>query len=153
MEGGIDGMQVEVMNREQAKRFSFQPHSFESAMISITDPDKPVVLFDRSRQKNGIRFVTRVSFWDEEEDKHGCISEEQAQTIAEAALDARGFCVDMIVVHCEAGKCRSAGVAAAILKAFTGDDTSVFNDPQYTPNMICYRRVLNALMESMEKIG
>jgi protein tyrosine/serine phosphatase len=153
MKGGFDDMKVMVMNREQAKRFSFQQHNFETAIISITDPDKPEVLFDRSRQKNGIRFVTRVSFWDEEEDEHGCISEAQAQVIAEAALDAKAFLVDTILVHCEAGKCRSAGVAAAILKVFTGDDTAVFNDPQYTPNMRCYRRVLNALTETMEKIG
>ena len=138
-------MNVMVMNREQAKRFSFQMHDFQSAIISITDPDKSIVLFNRS-DGNGIKFISRFTFWDEEEDKYGCISEEQAKKIADDVRTAECFHIDAIIIHCEAGKCRSAGVAAAILKALTGDDTRIFDNPQYTPNMKCYRMVLNAMM-------
>lgn len=59
--------------------------------------------------------------------------------------------VPAIVVHCEAGRSRSVGVAAAIVKAFGGDDTPFFQ--QRTPNMLCYRRVYNAAYEARKKRG
>jgi predicted protein tyrosine phosphatase len=140
-------MNVAVMSRSQAKRFTFQPHGLKIAIISITDPDKPYATFDWDHSKNEIKLVAMFSFWDEEKDEHGCISESDAVKIAEAAIAAQDMKVDLLIVHCEAGISRSAGVAGAILKAFTGDDTQVFGDPRYSPNMTCYRRVLNALNE------
>lgn len=51
------------------------------------------------------------------------------------------------IVHCDAGISRSSGVAAAILKAKTGDDSQIFNNPKYRPNMRCYRIVLDEFMQ------
>ena len=51
------------------------------------------------------------------------------------------------IVQCDAGVSRSAGVAAALMKYFNGDDSPIFDNPQYCPNMRCYRMVLEALME------
>ena len=52
-----------------------------------------------------------------------------------------------VIVHCDAGISRSSGVAAAILKAKTGDDSQIFNSPKYRPNMRCYRIILDELMQ------
>ena len=52
-----------------------------------------------------------------------------------------------MIVHCDAGISRSSGVAAAILKAKTGDDSQIFNNPKYRPNMRCYRIVLDEFMQ------
>jgi predicted protein tyrosine phosphatase len=52
--------------------------------------------------------------------------------------------VDTIVVHCDAGQSRSAGVAAAIAKFFNGNDDRFFNSLRYTPNRLAYRKVLQA---------
>ncbi len=49
-----------------------------------------------------------------------------------------------VVVHCTAGKSRSAAVAAALMKSIEGDDSPIFNNPRYKPNMRVYRMVLNA---------
>ena len=49
-----------------------------------------------------------------------------------------------IVVHCEGGVSRSAGTAAALAVVLGGDDSFIFSDPRYVPNMTCYRRVLEA---------
>jgi hypothetical protein len=49
-----------------------------------------------------------------------------------------------VVVHCTAGKSRSAAVAAALMKSIEGDDSPIFNDPRYRPNMRVYRMVLEA---------
>ena len=78
---------------------------------------------------------------------HICfISKETAEEIANFAKEWWNK-VDQIVVHCDGGVSRSAGVAAAILKYFTGDDSEIFDNPNYYPNMLVYRMVLNALME------
>ena len=50
------------------------------------------------------------------------------------------------IVQCDAGVSRSAGVAA-LMKYFNRDDSPIFDNPQYCPNMRCYRMVLGALME------
>lgn len=49
-----------------------------------------------------------------------------------------------LIVHCEAGVSRSAGVCAAIMKWYERSDTMIFNNPYFRPNMHCYRTVLNA---------
>lgn len=74
------------------------------------------------------------------------IQKEDAEKIAAFAMinkhNGRNF-----IVQCDAGVSRSAGVAAALMKYFNGDDAPIFNNPQYCPNMRCYRMVLEALME------
>ena len=54
---------------------------------------------------------------------------------------------DSIIVHCDAGVSRSAGIAAALMKFYNGDDTPIFDNPRYCPNMLCYRTMLNTMME------
>lgn len=51
-----------------------------------------------------------------------------------------------VVVHCEAGISRSAGVAAALSKHFKNDDSMFFNNAsKYLPNRLAYRVLLNTL--------
>lgn len=47
-----------------------------------------------------------------------------------------------IVVHCTAGKSRSAAVAGALHKILNGNDEPIFGNPRYRPNMRVYRMVL-----------
>ena len=55
-----------------------------------------------------------------------------------------------IIVHCDAGISRSSAVAAAILKYYTGDDSRIFDSRRYSPNMWCYRKVLEAFYNESE---
>lgn len=50
--------------------------------------------------------------------------------------------IDLIVVHCDAGRCRSPAIAAAVSKVMMGNDDKFFR--QYTPNMHVYRTMLDA---------
>ena len=50
-----------------------------------------------------------------------------------------------ILIHCDAGISRSAGVAAAILEAWGGNPRTLFDSPWYEPNLHCYRVTLKAL--------
>ena len=49
--------------------------------------------------------------------------------------------VDLIVINCEAGVSRSAGVGAAISKVLNGDDKDFFR--YFCPNIFIYRKVIN----------
>ena len=64
----------------------------------------------------------------------------------EGEVDAKGYKdkVECIIVHCEVGVSRSAGVMAAIQKYLTGDDSAIFNNGAFSPNMYCYRMMLDA---------
>jgi len=49
--------------------------------------------------------------------------------------------VDLIVVHCEAGISRSAGVASALSLIYNREDQYYFD--HYLPNMLVYRKIIN----------
>ena len=51
---------------------------------------------------------------------------------------------ERIVIHCTAGKSRSAAVAAALHLVLNGSDAPIFGNARYRPNMLVYRLVLNA---------
>lgn len=72
------------------------------------------------------------------------ISEQQARKIARFVMRYKDS-VEQIVVHCDAGISRSAGVAAAIAQYLNGNDDDFFIRSPYQPNMTCYSTVLFAL--------
>lgn len=72
------------------------------------------------------------------------ITEQQAVKIAKFVMRHKDS-VEQIIVHCDAGISRSAGVAAAIAKYLNGSDDDFFVRSPYTPNMTCYHKVLFAL--------
>ena len=72
------------------------------------------------------------------------ITEQQARKIAKFVMRYKDS-VEQIIVHCDAGISRSAGVAAAIAKYLNGNDDYFFVRSPYTPNMTCYHKVLFAL--------
>lgn len=137
-------MNIEVMSRSAARRYAFKPHPEKVMVISITDPgSEPNGL--RGNANNGIYKIVRAEFEDTD-DPNTSISAEQAKMIAEQVSQNIDV-ADKIIVHCEAGQSRSAGTAAAILKFYTNDDTQIFDNPRYTPNMYVYRKMLEAFYD------
>lgn len=55
--------------------------------------------------------------------------------------------IEELVIHCHAGVCRSAGIGAALLKIYTGDDSIVFESNRFQPNMLVYRLLLNKAID------
>ena len=138
-------MKFQVLNRKNAKAFSFQNHDYKTAIISITDVDKIGVIFS-DNPNNGIRAILRLKFDDVEKNfarNENCITREDGEAIVNFVNKNKNK-VDKFIVHCEAGVSRSAGVCAAIMKAINGDDWDIFNNPRFCPNMTCYRTVLDA---------
>ena len=139
---------IRILNRKEAKKFSYESHDFKTAIISITDTDKADVIFEKN-EANGIKAVLRLKFDDVERDNKNehCITKEDAENIVKFVNKNKNN-VDKFIVHCEAGVSRSAGVGAAIMKALNGDDWDVFKNPLKCPNMKCYRTVLNAFADA-----
>ena len=128
---------VKIMSRKKAKRESYRV-SVPTVIISITDVSSNDVVFARNSR---IKDVLRMKFDDECGGHINEMSVEQAQKIAEFVRKWESR-ISQIIVHCEAGVSRSAGVAAAIMKYIADDDISVFENPEYIPNMTCYRKVM-----------
>ena len=139
---------IRILNRKEAKKFSYESHDFKTAIISITDTDKADVIFEKN-EVNGIRAVLRLKFDDVERDykNEHCITKEDAENIVKFVNKNKNK-VDKFIVHCDDGVSRSAGVGAAIMKALNGDDWDVFKNPLKCPNMKCYRTVLNAFIDA-----
>lgn len=119
------------------------------AVISITDLKSPAPDFAPNTQRVAElhqRFYDIDDALKGTEYEVGLFTDAQAQEIV-AFVRRNMKDVKVLIVNCDAGVSRSAGVAAAILKATTGSDEQIFKDPRYLPNMWVYRKVLNAFME------
>lgn len=136
--------QIIVMDRDKAKRFSYGAHDFTSVIVSINDTWDVLNPIAANFVPNGIKAVCRLIFDDVEKGQPNCMTEKDAEKIAEFVHQWKDN-VDVIIVHCRAGVSRSAGVAAAISKHVFNDDNWVFDSPKYQPNMTCYRYTLEAL--------
>lgn len=139
-------MNITVMNRRDAVRYSFHPQQEKTSVISISTPGEQYRTSVYTSPYNGISSVLRLWFDDVESGKD-CIQKEDTEKI-KRFVEAHKE--DSIIVHCDAGVSRSAGIAAALMKYYNGDDTPIFDNPRYCPNMLCYRTMLNTLMEETE---
>lgn len=137
-------MQIVIMNKSEAKKESYKISAPKTALISITDTDGCDVLFAR---RMWLCAVLRLKFDDVQINEPGCISEADARRIAEFINRIKDR-TDRLIVHCEAGVSRSAGVAAAVMKIMNGDDSPIFGSGKYRPNRACYEKVLNAFESS-----
>lgn len=131
-------MKFEVMSRQKARKMSFQTIQDDCIIISITDCDAP---YNRFAMNPKIKGVCHIKFDDVEFGEQNCITKEDGNTII-TFVDRYRNLVDKIVVHCEAGVSRSAGVCAALMLIINGDDKEIFDNPRFCPNMSCYRTVL-----------
>lgn len=144
-------MKITVMNKAKAEEYALQNHKEKSVVISIAS-HKCSEAFIIPNNISGIVDVIHLHFNDTDSKKlvDGGITEEDAIKIKNFVEKYKDIpSIDLMIVHCEAGQSRSAGVAAAIMKYLYNDDTQIFNNYKYRPNMLCYRTVLNKLMEDI----
>lgn len=136
-----------VLSRDRAE--AMEAHEVPHLIISINCPGE-----EPANIKANERTLGRVNlfFWDLDQHAVG-----QAQESCPLAQPSDGEkVVDLVlanpdaqrvVIHCTAGKSRSAAVAAALHLVLNGSDVPIFGDARYRPNMLVYRHVLNAWHE------
>lgn len=130
--------EIRIMSRNEAKQYSAHKNIPDSVIISIySTGDIPCRFFANEH----IKAVGKWCF-DDLANEQG-ISIEQAKQIADFVKRHKD--IHTMVVHCDAGISRSAGIAAAIAAWAFGNDSQIFDDPQYIPNMRCYRFMVRAL--------
>lgn len=124
---------VTVLSREEAIR---QAASFckTTCVISITTPGKTNVSFPCD--------TLHVACYDTTESIG--ISIADAVQIKDFVNQELMKEIKHLIVHCDAGVSRSAGVAAAILKATGQDESEILDNPNYFINARCYAFVLMA---------
>lgn len=140
-------MNISVLNKTNAERLSFNDFSSDKVIISIRTPDDEQAVFNL--ENNSIKDVLYLSFYDVSTETQDIFKGYPAMT-DEDALKIKKFVlkwkdkVDTIIVHCDAGISRSAGVAAGILDGLDQDSSLIFDNNRYLPNSLCYRKTLNA---------
>lgn len=128
----------------------------ESCMETLSKPSLLITIRDVGAKpirvtSPHIHEITYLEFedWDKENDGQIVISDSDAKRIVNLVL--RNHIKEEefdLYVNCEAGQSRSAGVAAAISKVLFDDDEIFFRTKH--PNMLCYRKVYDALMKEVQ---
>ena len=147
-------MNITIMSRSDCIRYCHKEHDNETIIISISDPYMVYSSKPERTRKNKVVSILSLEFCDADEpglDVYGretSVSDLMSDADAKwVAAFVKGHPDTDIIVHCDAGISRSAGVAAAIMKWATDDDSPIFKSYRYHPNMWAYRKMLNALME------
>lgn len=140
-------MNVIVLNKVKAQELSYNDFSSNKTIISIRTPDDEQAVFNL--ENDTIKDILHLSFYDvstEAQDickGYPAMTDDDALKIKEFVLKWKDK-VDTIIVHCDAGVSRSAGVAAGILDGLNQDSSQIFDNNRYLPNSLCYRKTLNA---------
>lgn len=144
-------MRIEVWNRREITNHNGTEIGESVAIISIAYPrdDHPAIT-----EWPGLEEVLRLSFHDIDEQfkdigkeipsKYESMTDENGREVANFVEKHKD--VDLLIVQCDAGISRSSGMAAAILKHQTGNDSRIFDNPRFVPNRRVYRKTLQALM-------
>ncbi len=132
-----------AISRIAAERYCTQKHTASSVIISIRSTwDKEIPKVFATKQ-NGVKDILFLQADDtdqeDDDDKIYSLSKTQGRQIADFVNRYYGQ-VDRIIAHCNAGRCRSAGVIAAIMRVKEGNDNVVFRNKH--PNMTCYLMTL-----------
>lgn len=137
-------MEFRVMSRHMAEQYVSQKHDEKYAVISISNVRGDRAFLQKIAVPDcGMIACLNLAFDDVYigESYGVAMTDVQAQAII-AFVESKLDKVDFFIVHCEAGRSRSAGVAAALSKWINGEDWDYFLDPKYTPNSYCYQTIL-----------
>lgn len=141
-------MIYKVMNRNHCEKYCTRDHSETSVIISIKSPwDCDAIVY--SSEMNGVKDILRLAFNDLEYEKSSeyCIQKSDGEQIAEF-VNKWFNKVDILIIHCDGGISRSAGVMQGILKAKLNDDSLITNNHNKKPNKTCFNVTYNALINN-----
>lgn len=138
-------VEIIIKNRAQARRDSYEPTDKTIGIISINTPCDELNRFNRCSSIRKVLFLIFDDVEYEGQERGLFMTNSDAEKVKEFVLWAQKANIDELWVHCDAGVSRSAGVGAAIMQYLYGDDSPIFGNHNYFPNMWCYHKTLNAL--------
>ena len=138
-------MNIKVMPRGDCVRCCHKPHNEKSIIVSINTPWACYETAPLVNKENNVLSILRLWFDDVDEKSTNSMNADHARAIADF-VDRFSDIDDLtVIVHCDAGVSRSAGVAAALSEYYNGDDSYFFDSGIYRPNMLCYRTMMDEL--------
>lgn len=145
-------IKIEVMNRTEALDFASTYQGKPVGLISVSTPSLNYARYLSATQSVQ---VLHLSFHDVDEPSPDYIhfTTHHAARIADFIVRLRLYGVDYFIVQCDAGQSRSAGIAQAICESFGMSYDSIVSNRTLTPNMLCYRKTLNAFQSIYRAIG
>ena len=132
-----------VMSRPAAEKYCTQKHDKTALMISIRSTWDNVMPNVFGNAENKVLHILSLALddIDMEDDPQFAMNAEQGKLVAQFINDFYDK-VDRIIVHCDGGISRSAGVAAAIMRVKEHEDYPLFDSHKKHPNMTCYLMTL-----------
>jgi predicted protein tyrosine phosphatase len=113
----------------------------EFILISITSPEEKWISIPENRYCRG---VLQLKFHDVEHPSYGFVSFSDRQAVKIRDFAEEHDDVAVIICQCEAGISRSAGVASALIKRYGMDESEIFTNGRYIPNLLVYKKLLKA---------
>ena len=137
---------VICLSRENLIKFSKRSNLDSFIICSITDVDKE----DISLENIAASSILFLKFDDVENQNGGIpMSSNQAKEIANFIVSNQD---KDIIISCNGGVSRSAGIAAAI-NLFINDNISIFMNSHKCPNRLCFDLVLEQLTTANQSIN
>jgi predicted protein tyrosine phosphatase len=141
------GKRVDLLVLSRAEAATVAPDE-PYILVSVTDPNSDAATF---AQSSHLRAVLRLQFHDIAgvtnpilkpfaDSNEVAMSDEDGSSVVAFVRRFVPNEAQFVVVHCEAGISRSAGIAAAVSKIWNGADNFYFE--RYLPNSWVYRQVL-----------
>lgn len=143
---------IEILSRKECvQRYGrrHRPNDLNPvAIVSISSTDRNVPQFDDKLAQRVLKLKFDDVLGRNDYKDAVPMSKEQAEEIVSFVSDIEGMDEPLpIIVHCDGGVSRSAGVASALLDLFGGfgiDGRSVWLDGKFMPNEWCYAQVMEA---------
>ena len=144
-------MKFNIMSRNLCEKYITQKHKDTSIIISIKsswDKIPPNLYITNTNNVKDILFLSfdDIEIIDTKQTKKGLITKSQAKEIV-YFIEKWKNSIDKIIVHCDGGISRSAGVMAAIQRYLINDDSKIFNVKNKRPNITCYLSIIKAFEE------
>lgn len=134
-----------IMSFDQCADYCNKHHLKTSVIISIVTYEGDWKDKIRITENNNVRDILYLKFCDFDliDNPSLCMQDSDAKKVVNFVNEWYDK-VDKIIVHCEGGISRSAGVCAAIMRVKEGSDDPVFRNQNKRPNMTCYLKTLKA---------
>jgi len=132
-------MKIEIMGHKAVyKRLEDNPANTGIVLIADDALDIQNTILDNWKNK-------KILFFRDITDASGykAMTAVQATEIKDYVLSKKDS-METLIISCHAGVSRSPAIAAGLLAGSGKSDMHIWRNPQYSPNILCYKRMLRA---------